>query len=184
MCREAGVEPNLTLESGWDDNKTREFEALRAIMMWPANRQSYGLGNFFIKPPWSHFGRDIVAAVYKLSFSNVPCMKMGDEPGGAKESIPGKPVVWRPHLGSNGYQGPISYIAQEGEQWKPPVPASLLSGVSSMGGDVRIPRFMTDEIRSFATNRGTEVAFSPETQRLQAECYRKRALAISRASSL
>ena len=182
MCREGSVEPNLTLESGWDDVKTIEFETLGEVLGWPKHRQSYGLGNFFVMPPWAHFGRDTVAAVFKLSFSNIARMKMGDEPGGAKESIPGKPIVWRPHLGMANYTGPISYIAQEGENWQPPVPASLLSGFRPNDGDTGPLRFSPNDIKDFTLRRSTEVALSPETQRIRAECFRLRAEAISKSS--
>lgn len=118
MCRSAGLEPVLGLESGWDDALTRRFEALREAHGWPARRQGYGLGGYLVNPPWPTFRRDDVAAVWKISATGGrPTMKFGDEPHGGKSSIPGRPVVWR----SRAADGPTGYVAQAGE----PLPAGL-----------------------------------------------------------
>lgn len=181
MARERGQNPYLILESGWDEVKTVRFEMLREMMHVPADRQGYGYGNYLVKPPWKHFGRDDVAAVYKLSKSIVGRQKMGDEPGAAKESIPGDIVVWRPKLDSAGYTGPRGWVAQRGENWKPPVPAVLLSGLSEVPASCR---FSAKEIASFDRNQNLgPIALSPETQRLRDACYRERSLAIAEAAS-
>lgn len=180
MAREQKLDPNYILESGWNEVKTIRFEELRAVMGVPANRQGYGYGGYLAEPPWPSFGRDDVQAVYKLCMSLVGCQKMGDEPGAGKESIPGDIVVWRPHLGMAGYSGPCGYVAQRGENWKPPVPATLLSGVNTIPKAVF---FDTWDVQRFALNPNIgPLALSPETQRLRDECYRKRSRAIAEAS--
>jgi nicotinate phosphoribosyltransferase len=180
MAREQGQDPYYILESGWDDVKTERFEVLKDVMGVPDDRQGYGYGNFLVKPPWLHFGRDTVAAVYKLSKSIFGRQKMGDEPGAAKESIPGDIVVWRPHLGMANYHGPCGFVAQRGENWKPPVSATLLSGAGTTPTSVR---FDTKEILDFRRNRNLgPIALSPETQRLRDQCYRDRAEAIAAAA--
>jgi nicotinic acid phosphoribosyltransferase len=181
MAREQGQNPYFILESGWDEVKTVEFEYLREMMGVPADRQGYGYGNYLVKPPWLHFGRDDVAAVYKLCLSIVGCQKMGDEPGAAKESIPGDVVLWRPHLGMAGYSGPCGWVAQRGENWKPPVPATLLSGADMIPPAVR---FTARDVSDFLRNKNLgPLALSPETQRLRDECYRRRERAIAEAAS-
>lgn len=177
-ARELGMMPYLGLESGWDEKLTVEFEALRETVGWPADRQGYGLGNYLVKPDWAHFGRDVVSAVWKVCFSGRGVMKFGDEPGHGKESIPGRPVLWRPHLGMSGYVGPVGYVAQEGEEWCPPVPATLISGVETVPVPVR---FQVSEIASFARSRVGTVAYSPATQSLVDACYAGRRENLRRA---
>lgn len=181
MAREQGRNPYYILESGWDEKKTVRFEMLRELMGVPADRQGYGYGNFLVKPPWAHFGRDDVAAVYKLCKSIVGRQKMGDEPGGAKESFPGDVVLWRPHLGMAGYSGPCGWVAQRGENWKPPVPATLLSGCREVPTSVK---FNAKDVAEFLRNKNLgPVALSPETQRQRDACYRDRERAIAEAAS-
>ena len=56
--------------------------------------------------------RDRVSAVFKLSETGgVPRMKFANETGGGKESVPGRPVVWRRVRGV----GPLGIVAQAGE---------------------------------------------------------------------
>ena len=182
MAREQGLDPNYILESGWDDVKTIRFEALKDVMGVPDDRQGYGYGGFLVKPPWLHFGRDDVAAVYKLSKSIIGCQKHGDEPGSGKESIAGDNVVWRPHLGMASYSGPCGYVAQRGENWKPPVPATLLSDAKSVPTAVH---FDTKEILEFSRNPNIgPLALSPETQRIRARCYQRRDEAIATIAAL
>jgi nicotinic acid phosphoribosyltransferase len=162
-ARELGLEPTLGLESGWNLDLTVEFEALRATVGWPAEKQGYGVGNFLVKPEWAHLGRDRVSAVYKLCDSGGrPVMKFGDEPGRGKESIPGHPVLWRPHLGMAGYDGPLGFVAQAGEDWRPPIEASLLTGAAEVPGAIRFTAESLREIRTAA--RG--LAYSPATTAL------------------
>lgn len=160
--RARGREARLLLESGWNDSKTAEFEKLRVLLDWPADLQGYGIGGWFVDPPWKTFRRNDVAAVYKLSFSGRPVRKRGDEPGGGKASIPGKPVLWRGHLGESGYDGPVGWVCQEGEAWAPPRATRLT------GGEVpRWLRFSPEEIKGFNVQ---PIAYSPETQRAMAQC--------------
>ncbi len=114
--KEVGTECRIALEGGWDLAKTAEFEGLREQVGLAPENQCYGYGNFVVKPPWPHFGRDDVSAVWKLSqTADMAVQKFGDEPGGAKESPPGEPVTWRPPVGSSGYAGPVGVIAQSKE---------------------------------------------------------------------
>lgn len=177
-AREQGFVPYLMLESGWDDALTTEFERLRELVEWPAERQGYGIGGFLVKPGWAHLGRDTVSAVWKVTQSGDSArMKIGDEPGQGKASIPGRPVVWRPHLGMSGYGGPVGYVAQEGENWTPPVPATLLSGLDDPPPSVA---FRVGEILGFA-QRPRGIAYSPGTQSLVDAAYRLRKESIAAA---
>lgn len=181
-AQEVGLTPMFGLESGWDDKKTLQFEKLRELVGWPADRQCYGYGGYLVKPPWKHFGRDDVSAVWKITQSGGKAtMKFGDEPNGGKSSIPGKPVVWRPHLGMAAYQGPAGWVAQEGEDWKPPVQATLLSGAKGFHPAVN---FQIGEIKSFAHERSGKILMSPATQTLIDQCTAERSGNILRASSL
>ncbi len=178
-ARELGMTPYLGLESGWNEALTAEFEALRTTVGWPAERQGYGLGNYLVKPEWPHFGRDSVSAVWKVCWSGRGVMKFGDEPGHGKESIPGRPVLWRPHLGMSGYTGPVGFVAQEGEAWAPPVPATLLSGADALGTSVR---FSVSEVQGFAQSRCGGLAYSPATQALVSACHARRLENLRRAT--
>lgn len=177
-AREIGLTPVLGLESGWDDKKTTQFEQLRKIVDWPADRQAYGYGGYLVSSS-TPFTRDQVAAVWKISQTgDRATMKFGDEPQGGKSSIPGRPVVWRPHLGMAEFQGPVGYIAQENEDWQPPVPATLLSGVGEPVPSVI--RFRPEELLQWSggtSRRG--LAYSPATQALIARCTRERAANIA-----
>lgn len=181
VCRakEQGFTPYLMLESGWNDILTIEFEKLRELVEWPSDRQGYGIGNFLVKPAWAHLGRDTVSAVWKVTQSgDCARMKIGDEPGQGKASIPGRPVVWRPHLGMSGYNGPVGYVAQEGENWQPPVPSTLLTGLEAPAPSVA---FQTPEIREFA-RRPRGIAYSPATEALVEAAYRLRKESIAAAN--
>ena len=176
-AREVGLEPVLGLESGWDDEKTRRFEDLRERVGWPASKQMYGYGGWLVAPEWPTFTRDNVSAVWKISQTgDRATMKFGDEPNGGKSSIPGRPVVWRPHLGMSDYSGPMGYVAQEGEDWKPPAPASLLTGAESIPAAVR---FQASELHTF-TGR---VEMSPATRALIDQCTSERAAGIALATT-
>lgn len=177
MARARNLNPRWFLESSWDDAKTLAFETLRELLGIPRERQGYGYGNFLVKPPWPHFGRDDVSAVYKLSQTGpFGRQKMGDEPGAAKESIAGDLVLWRPHLGMAGYDGPCGYVAQRGEDWRPPVPASLLTGCPEVPPAVR---FSPRDIADIQRKHLAPLALSPETLRIREQCYRDRDVAIA-----
>lgn len=173
--RARDLEPNLAHESGYDDTKIDSMEELRRAVNWPAEKQSYGVGGWFMAPPWVHFRRDDVAAVYKLSWSGRPVRKLGDEPGSAKASIPGKPVLWRGHLGEADYQGPVGWVCQEGEDWTPPR-ASQITDVFDLP---RWLRFDANDIRDIQKrHEGNGLQMSPGTIAAVESCRREREAAF------
>lgn len=107
--RELNTNNNLTLdlalESGWDLDKTLEFEALRQDLRWSAHHQYYGIGGYLVTPPWATFTRDTVQAVYKLSCTGgVPVMKFGGNIKDAdgltgKNSLPGNLMLFDSNKG-------------------------------------------------------------------------------------
>ena len=114
-CLRLGLLPQLILESGWNLEKTLQFERYREMMQWSPNRQSYGYGGYLVEPTWQTFRRDDVAAVWKLTKSVVATMKFGDEANSAKQSAPGLPVIYRPHPMHASPEIPVGIIGQEGE---------------------------------------------------------------------
>ncbi len=169
-ARRLGLHPVQILEDALDLEATRAFEALRRQVGWPAEAQFYGYGGFLVaRPAPGPFTRDRVAAVYKLSQSgDAPTMKFGDESGGGKQSVPGRPVVWR-RLGAGEREGkgegPVGIIGQEGE----PVPDGyrLLTGAEA-------------DVGSGVPGTGTGVvAYSPETRALIRTLRRRREEAMS-----
>jgi nicotinic acid phosphoribosyltransferase len=108
-----GVRPVQILEDSFDLELTREFEALREEMGWKPHEQVYGYGGYLVAATSGcPLTRDRVAAVYKLSMTGrKPTMKFGNEQGEGKQSIPGRPVVFRRVSG----EGPIGVVGQEGE---------------------------------------------------------------------
>lgn len=111
---EAGLQPAHVLEDALDVEATQHFERLREFTEWPAERQLYGYGGFIVARPMTNpLTRDRVSAVYKLSQTDgQPRMKFGDESGAGKQSVPGRPVVWRRLRGA----GPLGIIGQAGER--------------------------------------------------------------------
>jgi nicotinate phosphoribosyltransferase len=169
---EMGFQPRLALESGWNRERTVEFEELRAQTRWPADRQAYGYGGYLVKPDWTCFLRDDCQAVYKLTQSgSLNTMKFGDERVGGKQSIPGRPVVWRPKPIEAGPHIPAGYIAQDGEDWHPPVDATCISGLKE--------HLTLDPVN---TKVSPKLVYSPETQKLVDECSVRRDQAIARAA--
>ncbi len=124
LFHEAGLVPAHVLEDALDVEATVHFEKLRAFTSWPAKRQLYGYGGFIVARPMTNpLTRDRVSAVYKLSeTAGQPRMKFGNESGLGKQSVPGRPVIWRRLRGA----GPVGIIGQAEE----PVPDNyvLLSG--------------------------------------------------------
>lgn len=166
-ARSQGLSPYLTLESGWDFAKTREFEDYRKMLRWPSNLQGYGYGGYLVKPDWDTFDRDAVSAVYKLCQSGArPCMKFGDDPDSPKQSIPGEPVIWRPR---RDHSQVTSIIAQEGETF--PGHESFYR-VDLEGGDYLTPIHRPNTI----------VRMSPETLVLIDQCQTWRENVIQEAS--
>lgn len=167
-AREMGLTPRLALESGWNDKLTLEFEKYREVMNWPADRQAYGYGGYLVKPEWPTFARDDVAAVWKIcQTGSRPTMKFGDEPNSGKQSIPGKPIIWRPHPMEIGEGIPAGYILQEGEDWRPNIDGSILSGKKEANGLVNM-------------RNSLKPVFSPETQKLINQCKKQKKQAIRR----
>ncbi|MFO0597345.1 MAG: nicotinate phosphoribosyltransferase [Myxococcaceae bacterium] len=124
-AKRLGIRPVQILEDGFDFAQTRQFEALRAEVGLAPEEQVYGYGGFIVaQTSGSTLTRDRVAAVYKLSQTGSrPTMKFGNEGGGGKQSIPGRPVVFRRRAGAS---GPFGVVGQEGEA--PPQGYDLLSG--------------------------------------------------------
>ncbi|MEZ4224630.1 MAG: hypothetical protein R3B13_27010 [Polyangiaceae bacterium] len=108
-----GVQPTFILEDGFDLAQTLHFESLRRQLGVAPERQRYGYGGFLVAAPApGNLTRDRVAAVFKLSQSGErACMKFSDAPGAQKQSVPGRPVLFRRVAG----QGPASMIGQAGE---------------------------------------------------------------------
>ena len=107
------LEPSLILEDGFDLEQTAHFEALRRELGFPAQRQTYGYGGHLVaEPQYGSLKRNRVAAVYKLSETGGrACMKFADAPGAQKQSVPGRPVVFRRISG----EGAMGVIGQDGE---------------------------------------------------------------------
>ena len=127
-----GISPVHILEDGFDAALTRKFEQLRELVGVPAEKQFYGYGGYIVARTMpGTLTRDRVSAVYKLSQSGgTPTMKFGNEAGRGKQSVPGRPVVFR----RTGADGPVSLIGQEGE--RPPHGYRLLTGSDNDGGPV------------------------------------------------
>jgi len=171
VAREMGLNPRLALESGWNYELTEEFEKLRKMVNWDADRQAYGYGGHFTNTPWDSFARDDVAAVWKLcQTGSCATMKFGDEPNSGKQSIPGRPVIWRPKPSLIGSNTPVSYIAQDGEDWTPPIECTLLSHSDNSS--------TLDPIHL----GGKPPVMSPETRHLIRDCLVKRDEAIALTS--
>lgn len=160
-ARGMGIQPRFILEDSFNQEMTEEFESLRKMLEVPAEDVLYGYGGYIVKAPNDPLTRDRVAAVYKLTQSGPnPTMKFGDEPGAGKESIPGRPVLYRPRLGSAEYQGPTGIVAQEGEEM--PRDFERLSGAERIAHHVH---FSVGEAVAFSEREGG-LGLSPATQTL------------------
>jgi nicotinic acid phosphoribosyltransferase len=153
-ARRRGLRPVQILEDGFDAALTKTFEALREEVGWAPDEQFYGYGGTLVaKTSCTRLVRDRVAAVYKLSqTATTPTMKFADEPGGGKESIPGRPVVFRRKKGGGASAGaPVGIVGQMGE---PPPP-----GYEQLTDGAPVD---TD------TGGGEEIALSQATQAIAA----------------
>lgn len=112
-AKRRGLAPVYILEDGFDASRTARFEALREELQIPRASLFYGYGGHLVaQTSGTGLTRDRVAAVYKLSHTDRrSTMKLGDEPGSGKESLPGRPVVFRRVRG----EGPAGIAGQEGE---------------------------------------------------------------------
>jgi nicotinate phosphoribosyltransferase len=159
-ARELGLQPRLALESGWNDKLTKEFEDLREVIKWPANRQAYGYGDYLVRPKWLSIRRDDVSAVWKICKSGSRnTMKFGDEPGGGKESIPGVPIIFRPYTRSS----TPGYVLQLGEDWRP-----------SSEGEILTNRHSSNKLCPIHSTGAFKPGYSPKTQELVDNCRKQR----------
>jgi len=113
--KEAGVD-NVIINVAGDVNAEmiRKFEQLRKFADWEPNRLSYMIGGQLTAATLpTDLRRGKVAAVYKLcETGGEPTMKMGDDVGIGKRSVPGKPTTFRRLRGN----GPLSIVGQRGER--------------------------------------------------------------------
>ncbi len=109
-----GIRPVQILEDGFDAEQTRRFEVLRKEVGWTPEEQVYGYGGYIVaQTSGSPLTRDRVSAVYKLTQTGQRAtMKFGNESGSGKQSVPGKPVLFRRSAGAS---GPFGIVGQEGE---------------------------------------------------------------------
>ncbi len=145
-----GVRPVQILEDGFDAAQTRHFERLREEVGWQPEEQVYGYGGYLVaQTSGSPLTRDRVSAVYKLSQTGRrPTMKFGDEAGQGKQSVPGRPVVFRRQ---RGVEGPWGVIGQEGEA--APDGYALLTGAPALAAP---PRPAEVEAVSFVHSPATQ----------------------------
>lgn len=159
----------LALESSYDDVKVQAGERLREMVGYPAHLQMYGIGGWLVSSPFTNLTRDRVSAVYKLSVTDgSPRMKFGDEPGSGKESIPGKPVLYRTYIDSLDYKGPAGYVLQEGEDWTPPVDGFFVYDSRRIDFD---PSTLDEYEKNLAGGRA--LCYSPATANLRDELFNK-----------
>jgi nicotinic acid phosphoribosyltransferase len=118
LAQQYGLRPVHILEDGFDAPQTRHFEALRNELGVRPEEQVYGYGGYLVaQTAATPLTRDRVSAVYKLTQSGQqPTMKFGNEQGAGslsgKQSIPGRPVLFRRRAGAS---GPFGVVAQQGE---------------------------------------------------------------------
>lgn len=124
-----GIRPVQILEDGFDAEQTRSFERLREEAGWKPEEQVYGYGGYLVATTSGcELTRDRVSAVYKLSQTGAEAtMKFANEAGSGKQSVPGRPVLFRRQQG----EGPWGIVGQEGEG--APSGYSLLSGEAAAG---------------------------------------------------
>lgn len=162
LLREQGLEPTHVLEDGLDLEATKHFEQLREFTRWPARAQVYGYGGSIVAAPMTNpLTRDRVSAVFKLSATgNEPRMKFGNETGVGKQSVPGRPVVWRRIRGD----GPIGIIGQAGEH----VPENyvLLSGRPDALEQLRLCNVLDERRIAASTREPHIVRLSPASEEL------------------
>lgn len=151
-AKRLGIRPVQILEDGFDAKQTLQFEVLREEVGWKPEEQVYGYGGYLVaQTSGSPLTRDRVSAVYKLSQTgHTPTMKFGNESGGGKQSVPGKPVLFRRRAGAHG--GPFGIVGQEGEA--APEGYELLTGAEAKAVPTR------------QEQRDLRMAHSPATQAL------------------
>lgn len=157
-----GIRPLHILEDGFDAAQTRKFEEARLHVGWQPDEQFYGYGGYLVaSPSFGALHRDRVAAVWKLSQTGgTATMKFGNEMKSGKESIPGRPVLYRHRNGDSDM--PIGIVGQEGE--KCPDGYILETGAQSDGRD---PAFTLKLAVREPKRRRLE--YSPATQELRTQ---------------
>lgn len=169
MGASMGVTPRFILEDSFNAEKTRDFEALREMMGVKMEDQLYGYGGYIVKAPGDPLTRDRVAAVYKLTQTGkTPTMKFGDEPGAGKESIPGKPVLFRCYGEPSHWQG---IVAQVGESL---IGHEHINMFDPNYSTSRRLRFSPDEAASFQRSQGSRPVNSEGTKALVNKLYAAR----------
>lgn len=149
-----GLEPVHILEDGLKDEDTIAFENARVQVGLPPERQVYGYGGYIVNQGILELTRDTVQAVWKLSQTGpYPTMKFGSEPKAGKESVPGRPVVFRRTSAS----GPIGLIGQEGE--------GVPEGYALVTGQKEVP--LASDIFSFQRESSPLVLLSDGTKLLR-----------------
>lgn len=153
-AKRLGLRPVQILEDGFDAAQTRRFEVLRQEVGWKPEEQVYGYGGYLVaQTSGSPLTRDRVSAVFKLTQTgHQATMKFGNESGSGKQSVPGRPVLFRRSAGAS---GPFGLVGQEGEAVPPGY--ALLTGAPAF----RSPPL--DEARAEVDRR---LASSPATQAL------------------
>jgi nicotinate phosphoribosyltransferase len=169
MARHRGIQPRFILEDGFNAGMTQRFEDLRRLQGLPPSDVLYGYGGHIVRSPFNGLTRDRVAAVWKVTQSGpFATMKFGDEPGSGKESIPGRPVLYRRYDGARW----VGVVGQDGE--------TMAQGdVPVMGPDVPLRvQFTPAEASAFALDQGPRPLYSTATQALvdTLTAARKRAL--------
>lgn len=156
-ARELNITPVQILEDGFDAAQTRRFEELRVTEGVAPAHQVYGYGGYLVaSTSGTPLTRDRVAAVYKLSQSGTRAtMKFANEAGSGKQSVPGRPVLFR--RVQPGGSSPVGIVGQEGEQ--PPSGYSLLTGSAELLG------YSVAEAA-----RASGLGFSEQTTALMAAC--------------
>lgn len=151
-----GIRPVQILEDGFDAAQTRTFEQLRLEVGWKPEEQVYGYGGYLVaQTSGSPLTRDRVSAVYKLTQTGQqPTMKFGNESGGGKQSVPGRPVLFRRRAGAS---GPFGVVGQEGE--------AVPEGYALLTGAPALPTPPLEQARSVA-EADLKLAHSPATQAL------------------
>ncbi|MBL9039032.1 MAG: nicotinate phosphoribosyltransferase, partial [Archangium sp.] len=154
LAKERGLSPVHILEDSFDEALTRRFEALRVELGIAPEAQIYGYGGYLVaQTSGSALTRDRVSAVYKLSQSGSrPTMKFGNESGSGKQSVPGRPVVFRRLPGA---RGPFGIVGQVGES--PP------DGYAQLSGEKAFTRPPLDEARAVDTT-DLRLGLSAQTQ--------------------
>ncbi len=155
-AKRLGIRPVQILEDGFDAKQTRQFEALRLEVGWKPEEQVYGYGGYLVaQTSGSPLTRDRVSAVYKLTQTGAqPTMKFGNEGGSGKQSVPGRPVLFRRSAGA---RGPFGLVGQEGE--------AVPNGYALLTGTPALKTAPLEEARAVA-EVDRRLGLSPATQAL------------------